>query len=178
MRDVLYSPSIIFSVLLSAGMFTFTVLSLLVQSKLTRVTVVFLGLVLIALAGFTYSYFTKMALNGDVLVSQGLLTHSVFEDYKIFKDVFCYLFPFVTAGIGTNMISDAVLKHQNYDEDFSIVGFLKDLLDCLRLVVGVPCVFICSAGVLLWSMATLLVKFAKWVFLGGKRFFGLKFWGL
>ncbi|HHK0227973.1 TPA: hypothetical protein ACUT9N_002553 [Pseudomonas aeruginosa] len=162
MVDVLYSPTIIFSVLFSLGVFAFAVLSMVFQSKLTRVTVIFYGLVLISAAGFIYYSFTKMALNGESLVNKGVLTKAIFDDFKLFKDLFAYLIPFVTAGIGTNMISDAVLKHQNYEDDFSVVRFFKDIIEFVRIVFTIPVLLVLGAGIALWSLGKLLLGIVKW----------------
>ncbi|WP_429581366.1 hypothetical protein [Pseudomonas frederiksbergensis] len=82
---------------------------------------------MIVLGAFGHVQFLDMQGRGAKLVVEQLLSQGVFDDFLKYQAIFVYLFPAVSAAIGTNVVSDALLKHHTYQRSFSIFQFIKDL---------------------------------------------------
>uniref|UniRef100_UPI003906035C hypothetical protein n=1 Tax=Pseudomonas sp. KCJK9111 TaxID=3344555 RepID=UPI003906035C len=87
--------------------------------------------------------------------------------------VFAYMLPFVSGAIGTNVISDALLKHHTYERSFSALEFLQDLTKIALMPVGlVVGVVVSIVWILLLPITparrllrSMLPKVWRWIFL-------------
>jgi hypothetical protein len=120
--------------------------------QVTRVTVFFWGILLIALAGLIAYQLLEWQALGKLLVSttnsKYRLTPETLAEFER-KLVFAlWLIPFVTGSLGTNLISDALTNPTKYKKPFSLRPTLAVLLWVLRAVASVIAVLIAAPGML------------------------------
>ncbi|MFW8695939.1 hypothetical protein ACOI9Y_35760, partial [Mesorhizobium japonicum] len=70
------------------------------------------------------------------LEASGNVSQDVLSRLERYNLVFAYMLPFVSGAIGTNVISDALLKHHTYERSFSILQFLQDLAQVFLMPIG------------------------------------------
>jgi len=130
--DPLYSPAVLS--IIATGLLTLALMlcGLFLNGELTRPVVIILGICLICLGACGHIQFIDMQMRGASFIEQNLLSKNVFDDFLKYQAIFIYLFPAVSAAIGTNVISDALLKHQTYQRDFSAFQFIKD---CSQIII-------------------------------------------
>lgn len=142
--DALYSSDMLLVIAMSLMLMLFVLCNSILDKNLTRPIVIIIGLAFIGVGVLGHVYFLDLTTNGSVLVSRGLLSASIFADYSRYKEVFVYLFPAVSAAVGTNVISDALLKHHAYERRFSILEFIKDVLFCIFSLTGFAITIVAS----------------------------------
>ena len=130
--DPIYSPTILSIIAAGLLMLALMICGLFLSGELTRPVVIFLGICLICLGAFGHVQFINMQVNAASLIQKNQLSQSIYDDLLKYQAIFAYLFPAVSAAIGTNVISDALLKHHTYQRSFSIIQFLKD---CSQIII-------------------------------------------
>ena len=101
------------------------------------------------------------------------MSHNVLSRLERYHLVFAYMLPFVSGAIGTNVISDTLLKHHTYERSFSALEFLQDLTKIVLMPVGlVVGVVISIVWILLLPITparrlfhSMLPKVWRWIFL-------------
>ncbi len=98
--------------------------------------VIITGILLIFLAagGLAYVDILKSAivkLNAENKVSDEFLA-----SFQLRSNVFLFVFPFVTAAIGTNLISDAITKKLHYEKPLTFFGVIREIPEFIKIVLG------------------------------------------
>jgi len=148
--DTLYSPEVL---LFSFACFALVVLvlcSALLGQELTKPVVMVVGFAFIGVGVLGHVSILDMEARGKELVAEGLLSAHVFGGFNRYKEVFAYFFPAISAAIGTNVISDTLLKHHTYERAFSFLQLAKDIVFAMSLLVGLLAACIVS---LLWAVS-------------------------
>ena len=148
--DFLYSPNFLLFVAAGLALMLLLTCSMLLRQELTRPVVIVIGLSFIGVGVLGHVTILDMEMRGTKLLTENLLSASVFTDFKRYREVFAYFFPAVSAAVGTNVISDALLKHHTYQQAFSFPQFLKDI----GFAVTFPFGFLVSIiALLLWAVS-------------------------
>ncbi|MFS2097045.1 hypothetical protein ACCC96_28985 [Pseudomonas sp. Pseusp11] len=124
--DIIYSPTMLSVISASLLILALILCGALLNGELTRPIVMILGVGMIVLGAVGHVQFLDMQGRGAKLVAEKFLSQSIFDDFLKYQAIFVYLFPAVSAAIGTNVISDALLKHHTYQKSFSLLQFIKD----------------------------------------------------
>jgi hypothetical protein len=98
---------------------------MLISENSYRITVVFIGLMLISvsiLALYGVGVWSELAKS---MYDKEYISEDFYNDFKHKSHIFLYVLPFVTAGLGTNLISDAITKKIHYKESPTLLGMLK-----------------------------------------------------
>ncbi|MDD1000628.1 hypothetical protein [Pseudomonas sp. TNT2022 ID642] len=135
--DPIYSPTILSIIAASLLMLALLTCGLFLSGEFTRPVVIFLGVCLICLGAYGHVQFMEMQTEAVSLINENQLSQSVYDNFLKYQAIFTYLFPAISAAIGTNVISDALLKHHTYQRSFSVVQFIKDCSQLIVLPVGV-----------------------------------------
>ncbi|MEC4560634.1 hypothetical protein [Pseudomonas inefficax] len=171
--DFLFSPPILLVLSACLAMLLFCLFNFLVSFNLTRPVVFMLGLCFIGVGVFGHIAFLDVLERCRELQSSGNVSQDVLSRLERYHLVFAYMLPFVSGAIGTNVISDALLKHHTYERPFRTLQFLQDLAQVFLMPIGlvigiVVSIFwlvllpIAPARHLLRSM---LPKTWRWIFL-------------
>lgn len=117
--------------------------------------VIFAGLCLIAIAGGALYYLDIMSTVADKVFEKGKISKETYDSFKRSSHIFLYLFPFVSAAIGTNLISDAITKKLHYKNQLtfgSVLSFMWEMLKSLfGLFVVLPLACIVIPPLMLFS---------------------------
>lgn len=148
--DFLYSPNFLLALFSSLALVVLLLCSTLLSKQLTKPVVIAIGLAFISVGVLGHLNILDMDARGKELLAKNLLSSQVFEQFSRYRDVFAYFFPAISAAVGTNVISDALLKHHTYETEFSIFQFAKDIFFVLFLPVGF---FLGSVLCLLWVVS-------------------------
>lgn len=144
--DLIFSPHILLVLYACIAMLLFCLFNFLFSINLTRPVVIFLGFCFIGVGVFGHITFLDMLELCRKLEASGKVSLDVLLRFERYHLVFAYMFPFISGAIGTNVISDALLKHHTYERSFSLFQFLKDILQCVLMPIGfvlgiVICIF-------------------------------------
>lgn len=134
--DFLFSPPILLILSACLAMLLFYLFTFLISANLTRPVVFMLGLCFIGIGVFGHIYFLDMLERCRQLQASGNVSQDVLSRLERYQLVFAYMLPFVSGAIGTNVISDALLKHHTYERPFSILQFLQDVAQIFLMPVG------------------------------------------
>jgi len=134
--DFMYSPPVLLPLSACLAMVLFCLVSSLLSLSLTRPVVFMFGLCFIGVGIFGHITFLDMLERCRELEASGNVSKDVLSRLERYYLVFAYMFPFISAAIGTNVISDALLKHHTYERSFSLFEFLKDLVQAVLIPVG------------------------------------------
>lgn len=98
--------------------------------------VVIIGVLLIFLVagGLVYVDFLKhsiVELNAENKVSDELLV-----SFQLRSNIFLFVFPFVTAAIGTNLISGVITKNLHYEKPLTFFGVIRGIPDFIKILFG------------------------------------------
>lgn len=148
--DVIYSPEILLFLLSCLAMLVLVLSSALLGQELTRPVVIAIGLAFIGVGVMGHVSILDMEARGKELLDGNHLSAQVFAEFSRYRDIFAYFFPAISAAIGTNVISDALVKHHTYQRGFSFVQFAKDLWFAFSLPVGFVVGLVAS---LLWVIS-------------------------
>jgi hypothetical protein len=171
--DFMFSPPILILFSACIAMFLFFLFDFLISFNLTRPVVFMLGLCFIGVGVFAHIAALDMLEWCRELEASGNVSSDVLSRFERYYLVFAYMFPFISGAIGTNVISDALLKHHTYERSFSLFKFIQDLaqyaLMPIRLTQSIAtCIFwlihfsITSACRLLRSK---LPRIRRWIYL-------------
>ncbi|MEC4024249.1 hypothetical protein VSO52_15815 [Pseudomonas fulva] len=171
--DILFSPSILLSFLACLALPLLCLFNCLISSNLTRPVVFMLGICFIGIGVFGHIAFLDMLERCKEWQSSGHVSQNVLSRLERYHLVFAYMLPFVSGAIGTNVISDALLKHHTYERSFSALEFLQDLTKCTLMPVGlVAGVVVSIVWILLLPITparrllrSMLPKVWRWIFL-------------
>lgn len=126
--DAIFSPEVLFVLTFCLLTLITNIIFQIASSQVSRVGIIFMGTILIGVAGLGFMQFSSLAQLADLLHQQKQLSDETYTSFTRVKDVFIYLFPFVSAALGTNLISDAITKPQRYEKDFSILELTKNII--------------------------------------------------
>lgn len=117
--------------------------------------VIFAGLCLIAIAGGALYYLDIMSTVADKVFKRGEISKETYDNFKRSSHIFLYLFPFVSAAIGTNLISDTITKKLHYKKKLtlgSILSFLWEVPKTLfGLIIVIPLVCVIVPPLMIFS---------------------------
>lgn len=147
--DVLYSPDFLLFVVACLALLVLLPCSALLGQELTRPVVIVIGLSFIGVGVLGHVTILDMETRGRELLAENLLSASSFVNFNRYREVFAYFFPAISAAVGTNVISDALLKHHTYRQAFSFRQFLKDIGFAVALPFGF---LVGGVAALLWAI--------------------------
>ncbi|WP_313738526.1 hypothetical protein [Pseudomonas sp.] len=171
--DFLFSPSILLALLACLAMLLFCLFSSLISFNLTRPIVFMLGICFIGVGVLGHIAFLDILERCKELQSSGNVSQEVLSRLERYHLVFTYMLPFVSGAIGTNVISDALLKNHNYERSFSTLEFLQDLTKVFLMPVGLVVGIVLTVFWVLLLPITparrllhpMLSKTRRWIFL-------------
>lgn len=134
--DIIYSPDVLLFLFACLALLVLVLCSALLRQQLTKPVVITIGLAFIGVGVLGHVSVLDMEVRGKELLAENILSPQVFAQFSRYRDVFAYFFPAISAAVGTNVISDALLKHHTYERDFSFLQFTKDILFALSLPIG------------------------------------------
>lgn len=134
--DILYSPVFFLSLFACFTLLVLVLCSALLGLELTKPVVVCIGFAFIGVGVSEHISMIDMVARGKELVADGHLSVQVFANFERYREVFAYFFPAISAAVGTNVISDALLKHHTYERKFSFIQFAKDIALAPSLLIG------------------------------------------
>lgn len=134
--DTLYSPDVLLFLFACLALLVLVLCSALLGQELTKPVVVVIGFAFIGVGVLGHVSVLDMEARGKELVAEGLLSSQVFANFNRYREVFAYFFPAISAAVGTNVISDALLKHHTYERNFSFLQFARDIAFALTLPIG------------------------------------------
>ncbi len=114
----------------------------------TSPQVVFItGVLLIALAAVGLIYVDTLKSIVLDFHSQKKVSDEFWANFQLRSNVFLFLFPFVTAAIGTNLISDVLTKKLHYQKPLTFWSIVTGAFELLKIIFGfiilpVVCLFI------------------------------------
>jgi hypothetical protein len=134
--DVLFSNEFLLIMSIGFLMLVIVFVNLITDNDTPAGVVVLVGLGLIVVSAC--SLYTTDVMNGwaENFHMSGRLSD---ERYKLFKDsskVFLFIFPFVSAAVGTNLISDALTKKLHYKKELTISGIIIFFWEFIKTIVG------------------------------------------
>lgn len=106
-------------------------LVVLSDKNVTRVTVFFWGMTLIAMAGFIAYELSRWHPIAETLLAQAgkqKLTKEGFAEFDRISTLLLWLVPFFTGSLGTNLISDALTKPLEYRKPFNPVRLALSII--------------------------------------------------
>lgn len=145
--DFMFSPPILLSLSACIAMLLFYLFNILISSNLTRPVVCMLGLCFIGVGVFVHITSLDMLERCRELEASGNVSANVLSRFERYYLVFAYMLPFISGSIGTNVISDALLKHHTYERSFSLLQFIQDLAQIILMPIGLA---IGIVGSLFW----------------------------
>lgn len=134
--DFMFSPPILLVISACLAMFLLCLFNFLISFSLTRPVVFALGLCFIGVGVFGHITFLDILERCRELEASGNVSQDVLSRLERYYLVFAYMLPFVSGAIGTNVISDALLKHHTYERSFSILQFLQDIAQIFLIPIG------------------------------------------
>ncbi|OEF57947.1 hypothetical protein [Enterovibrio norvegicus] len=123
--------------LITGGMFLLS--ALLISSIISgedsyACTVFITGMSLIALSVFAIIYIENIDLMAKGWVDEKRLSQSVYDDYIQKSNLFLFVFPFVTAAIGTNLLSDVITRNITYKKELTFKIFFGGMFDLIKAI--------------------------------------------
>jgi len=99
-------------------------------------TVLFIGFVLIILSAGAVMYIENISMLAKEWVNEKRLSPDVLEGFEKSSTIFLFVFPFVTAAIGTNLISEVVTRNFTFRKKLTLSAVLLGLWDMMKITVG------------------------------------------
>lgn len=136
-------------------------------------TVFCVGLVLIILSAGAVMYIENMKSMAIGWVESQRMSKEVFDDFEQKSTLFLFVFPFVTAAIGTNLLTEVITRNFKFDRRLTLGKVLSGLWDVVKFILGlailpitIPLVVV--AGILFSVTATSRRWYPRFVFAVGK----------
>lgn len=134
--DFMFSPTILLTLAGGIIMLLFCLFSFLIDFKLTRPIVFMCGGVFIGVGVLGHITFIEILEHCKELATSGNVSRDVLSRLERYHLIFTYILPFISGAIGTNVISDALLKHQTYERSFSFIQFVRDCAEIFLVLIG------------------------------------------
>lgn len=122
-------------------------------------TVIFIGVVLIILSAGAVMYIENISMLAKEWVNEKRLSPDVLEGFEKTSTLFLFVFPFVTAAIGTNLISEVVTRNFTFGKKLTLSAVLSGLWDMMKTTAGLiilPIIPIAIAIDILFSLNRVL----------------------
>lgn len=171
--DFMFSPTILLTLAGGIIMLLFCLFFFLIDFKLTRPIVFMCGVVFIGVGVLGHITFIEILEHCKELATSGNVSRDVLSRLERYHLIFTYILPFISGAIGTNVISDALLKHQTYERSFSFIQFVRDcaevFLVLIGLVLGVFFIFFFGVSILVAFTRNLVFlyfpRIQRWIYL-------------
>lgn len=112
------------------------VLNLIINEDTSPQVVVMVGLALIGISVGALWSVEEMKSWVGILQTKQLVSDAFAAEFRKRTNVFLYVLPFVTAAIGTNLISDVYTKKLHYNEKTTLLDVIKFIPEVLKIVLG------------------------------------------
>lgn len=99
-------------------------------------TVFCVGLVLIILSAGAVMYIENMKSMAIGWVESQRMSKEVFDDFEQKSTLFLFVFPFVTAAIGTNLLTEVITRNFKFDKRLTLGKVLSGLWDVVKFILG------------------------------------------
>lgn len=122
-------------------------------------TVFCVGLVLIILSAGAVMYIENMKSIAVAWVESQRMSKEVFDDFEQKSTLFLFVFPFVTAAIGTNLLTEVIIRNFKFDQRLTLGKVLLGFWDGVKFILGLAILLIIIplvvvAGILFSTTAT------------------------
>lgn len=98
--------------------------------------VVITGVLLIFIAAGGLAYVDIIEAKVASLHADQKVSDEFWASFKLRSNVFLFLFPFVSAAIGTNLISDVLTKRLHYEKPLTLIGILREVPEFIKIILG------------------------------------------
>lgn len=136
-------------------------------------TVFCVGLVLIILSAGAVMYIENMKSIAAGWVESERMSKEVFDDFEQKSTLFLFVFPFVTAAVGTNLLTEVITRNFKFDQRLTLGKVLLGFWDGFKFILGlailpitIPIVVV--AGILFSVTATSRRWYPSFVSVVGK----------
>lgn len=133
------------------------VIGFILDKDTTPQVVVVTGIALISIAACAVVFIEGLTGLAQSLHERGAIGGGLLAEVKSRSNLFLFIFPFVTAAIGTNLISDVLTKKLHYEKSLGPVDLLRGVLDFLKILFGL----VISPIVLIGLLPFLLIAVCK-----------------
>lgn len=99
-------------------------------------TVFCVGLVLIILSAGAVMYIENMKLMATSWVESQRMSKEVFDDFEQKSTLFLFVFPFVTAAIGTNLLTEVITRNFKFDQRLTLGKVLLGMWEVVKFILG------------------------------------------
>jgi len=123
---------------LAAGAFltALAVMGFILNKDTSPQIVVLTGALLIFLAAGGLAYVDILKSLIVSFHSEGKVSDDFLEKFQLRSNVFLFMFPFVTAAIGTNLISDVITKKLHYEKPLTFWDVIKEIPEFAKIILG------------------------------------------
>lgn len=112
------------------------VLGFILDEDASPQIVIITGVLLIFLAAGGLAYIDIMKATISSLHSEKKVSDDFWANFQLRSNVFLFVFPFVTAAIGTNLISDVITKKLHYEKPLTFFGVLRGIPEFIKIILG------------------------------------------
>ncbi|CAG23124.1 hypothetical protein [Photobacterium profundum] len=99
-------------------------------------TVLIVGIVLIILSAGAVMYIENMKSIAEGWVESKILSKQVLEDFDKNSNLFLFVFPFVTAAVGTNLITEVITRNFNLNRKLTLGAVISGTWETFKFLVG------------------------------------------
>ncbi|PME33119.1 hypothetical protein BCV39_22065 [Vibrio sp. 10N.286.55.E10] len=99
-------------------------------------TVFLVGLVLIVLSAGAVMYIENIKSIAGGWVESQRMSKEVFDDFDQKSTLFLFIFPFVTAAIGTNLLTEVITRNFKFDQRLTLGKVLLGFGDGIKFIFG------------------------------------------
>ncbi len=118
--DFIYSLNVTATYFSLFTMMAMVLAGFLLNGQVSRLSAVVIGLGFIGIGLAGYLHMQDTSAHALTQFNHKLISEATLASFNRYKDIGMYVLPLISAYIGTNIISDALVKHQKYEEGFSI----------------------------------------------------------
>lgn len=120
----------------SAFLIALAVLGFIVDKDTSPQIVIITGILLIFLAAGGLAYVDVMKSMIANLHAEKKISDEFWNNFQLRSNIFLFIFPFVTAAIGTNLISDAITKKLHYEKPLTFFGVIGAIPEFIKIILG------------------------------------------
>ncbi len=113
-----------------------TIIGFILDKDTPASIVILIGIVLIIISGIALWYTDWMKEMIDRLFKENKISLDLFNKFNKRSNIFMYMFPFVSAAIGTNLISDVLTKKLHYNKKITQGGIFLFIFESVKIIIG------------------------------------------
>jgi len=134
--ELIFGTDVQLILALCAFILVLTIIGFIFDEDTSPQIVILVGIMLILVSALALIYIDSMRLIIDEFHTKKLISESFYLDFKKKTNIFLFVFPFVSAAIGTNLISDVITKKLHYNKPLTVLSVLKSVPIFLKILFG------------------------------------------